>query len=235
MSDLQSARELAPDWLSPPAGLQAAHAQDKAVIARGKALRPFASSSRAASAVSVAAVAARVAADLLSASLATPTKRTRTDRCAASSEEDSSAKKGTKPSSTDRCAASSEKDSSLPCSEIWRNDAEVAPAAVKQTRKYMLRGTAGTFKGKRPPKNAMLLQEFLKKKAAYEAQKEKLREKKAVDKAKSKLRRRTPTQEDYQAWQRVYDRSQSSCSRARFIEAAAAWQTMRANQVADSV
>ena len=189
--------------------------------------------------MSVAAVAARVAADLLSASLATPTK-TGTGTPTAS------AKKHAKPSSTDRCAASSGEDSSVPCSENRSNDAEVAPAAVthvkpgtceavKKTRQNAPRGTAGTFEGKRPPKNPVLLKEFIKKKAAYEAEKENLREKKAVGKAKSKMRRRTPTQEDYQAWQSTYNRSQSSCSRARLIEAAAEWQKKRANQVADSV
>ena len=63
---------------------------------------------------------------------------------------------------------------------------------------------------------------FLKKKAAYEAEKENLREKKkrlkAVDKGKSKMRRRTPTQS----------------SLARFIEAAAEWKEKRVNQVADT-
>ena len=79
--------------------------------------------------------------------------------------------------------------------------------AVTKTRQYAPRGTAGTFKGKRPPKHPVLLKDFLKKKAAYEAEKENLREKKAVGKAKSKMRRRTPTQEDYQAWQSTYNRS----------------------------
>ena len=95
----------------------------------------------------------------------------------------------------------------------------------------MLRGTAGTFKGRRPPKTAVLLQEFLKKKAAYDAEKENLRQKKTVAKAKSKMQRSTPTQ----AWrQGGYNRSQSSCSLARFIEAAAEWEKKRVNQVADT-
>ena len=49
------------------------------------------------------------------------------------------------------------------------------------------------------------------------------------------MRRRTPTQEAYQAWQSAYNRSQSACSRARFIAAAAEWQKEKAQQLADKV
>jgi len=162
-------QELAPDWLLPSAGPQAdtSHAQYKAVIARGGALRPFGSSSKvaiAASAAAAAAEAARAAANLLSTSPATPTKSRKGTPTA-------SAKKHAKPSSTDRCAASSKEDSSVLCSENRSDDAEVAPAAVvhtekheavKKTRPYAPRGTASTFQGKRPPKDPEFLKKFLK-------------------------------------------------------------------------
>lgn len=103
-------------------------------------------------------------------------------------------------------------------------------AATKPRRQYAARGSQGTFGGKRPPKNPVLLKEFLKKKAAYEAQKESLRMQKDSQKV---ARRPTPTQESYQAWQRAFDWSSSSSSRSRFIEAAAQWQAQKAQQVAE--
>lgn len=99
----------------------------------------------------------------------------------------------------------------------------------RSTRTYAARGTQGTFAGRRPPKNHELLKAFLKDKADYLTKKEQEREMKKATKPK---RRYTPEQQQYQAWQRTFDRSQSSSSRARFATAAAAWQVEKARQVA---
>ena len=97
------------------------------------------------------------------------------------------------------------------------------------TRPYAVRGTQGTFAGRRPPKNPILLAAFLKDKAAYLAKKEQEREMKKQ--TKPKKRRYTPEQQQYQAWMRTFERSQSLCSRKRFAETAAAWQVEKARQM----
>ena len=99
----------------------------------------------------------------------------------------------------------------------------------KSTRPYAARGTKGAFAGRRPPKHPVLLAAFLTDKADYLAKKEEEREMKKATKPK---RRYTPEQQQYQAWQRTFDRPQSSGSRLAFVEAAAAWQLEKARQVA---
>ena len=100
-------------------------------------------------------------------------------------------------------------------------------SSPKVKRQYTKRGTAGTFKGKRPPKDPEKLERFLKAKAAYEKEKMELRKSGKTEKTK----RPTPTQEDYRAWQRTYNRAQSASSRESFIRAAAEWQKKKAEQV----
>ena len=224
-------RELAPDWLDPPAGQSHAPQPQPQPQSAGRSTKVAV----AAAAAAAAAQAAQAASNLLSESEGTP-KKTRKGTPAAS------AKKHAKAKSTDTLAAASVEDSSVPCSEKHSNNAEdssvlcsehskdAGVADPKKTRAYTPRGTAGTFQGKRPPKSPELLKQFLKRKAAWEAEKAALRLNK---KGKAKMHRRTPTQEDYQAWQSVYNRSTSACTRARFIEAASEWQKHKAEQVAE--
>jgi hypothetical protein len=103
-----------------------------------------------------------------------------------------------------------------------------APSAMVK-RNYNKRGTARTFQGKRPPKDPCKLKEFLKAKAAYE--KEKMERNKEHETA-TKMRRVTPTQEQYRAWQRTFDRAKASSARVAFVTAAAEWQKQKTNQVA---
>ena len=103
-----------------------------------------------------------------------------------------------------------------------------APSAMVK-RNYTRRGTAGKFQGKRPPKDPCKLKEFLKAKAAYE--KEKM-ERKKKNETTTKMRRVTPTQEQYRAWQRTFDRSKASSARVAFVTVAATWQKQKAKQVA---
>ena len=95
-------------------------------------------------------------------------------------------------------------------------------------RHYTTRGQAGTFQGKRPPKDPVKLEKFLKAKAAYEKEKMELQRQKAKT-----TKRYTPTQQSYQAFQRASNRSQSAGTREHFIAAAAEWQKQKAREVAE--
>jgi hypothetical protein len=102
-----------------------------------------------------------------------------------------------------------------------------APSAMVK-RNYTKRGTAGTFQGKRPPKDPCKLNMLLIAKAAYE--KENM-EREKENETTTKMRRVTPTQEQYRAWQRTFDRSKASSARVAFVTAAAEWQKQKAKQV----
>ena len=84
-----------------------------------------------------------------------------------------------------------------------------APSAMVK-RNYTKRGTAGTFQGKRPPKDPCKLKEFLKKtKAAYEKE---LMERKRENETATNMQRATPTQEQYRAWQSTFDSSNTAAA-----------------------
>ena len=102
---------------------------------------------------------------------------------------------------------------------------EAVPATA--TRKaYATRGTAGTYQGKRPPKDPEKLKAFMAAKAKYEAEKAELR------KSQRPVHRRpSPNQEEYRAWQKTFARAKAASSREQFIEAAVEWRKKRARSV----
>ena len=95
-------------------------------------------------------------------------------------------------------------------------------------RHYTTRGTAGTFQGKRPPKDPFKLEKFLKAKYAYEKEKMELQRQKP-----NTIRRVTPTQQSYRAFHRAFDRWGSATTKEHFIAAAAEWQKKKAREVAE--
>ena len=202
------------------------------------------------SAAGAAAKAAQAAADLLMGSQQTPRKKSRARSPA-------SPQKGTlkgNNGSVARCLHSvfdqehSVKVNSVPRSEADPQDPEgpqhntaatgmeldTAATSVQSSgitggkRHYTTRGSAGTFQGKRPPKDPVKLEKFLKAKAAYEKEKRELERHKAKN-----TRRYTPTQKSYQAFHRAFDRSGSARTKEHFVAAAAEWQKQKAREVAD--
>ena len=131
--------------------------------------------------------------------------------------------------STDEAKTSKDEDKT---GEDEAKTSEGKPSEAK-TRKYATRGTKGTFGGRRPPKHPALLAIFEKQKAEYLAEKEKQRLMRMHTVPQKRCR--TPSQLEYQAWQRTFNRSTSSSSRVAFVEAAAAWQVERAKQISQDV
>ena len=130
--------------------------------------------------------------------------------------------------STDEAKTSKDEDKT---GEDEAKTSEGKPSEAK-TRKYATRGTKGTFGGRRPPKHPALLAIFEKQKAEYLAEKEKQR---LMRMHTRKRPYHTPSQLEYQAWHRTFNRSTSSSSRVAFVEAAAAWQVERAKQISQDV
>ena len=93
---------------------------------------------------------------------------------------------------------------------------------------YTTRGSAGTFQGKRPPKDPVKLEKFLKAKAAYGKEKMELQRQKAKT-----TRRCNPTQESCHAFHRAFNRSESAGTQQHSIAAAAEWQKQKAREVAE--
>ena len=201
------------------------------------------------SAVCAAAEATRGAAHLLMASQQTPRKKSRARSPA-------STQKGTlkgNNGSVARCLHSvfdqehSVKVNSVPRSEADKQDPEgpqhntaatgmeldTAATSVQSSgitvgkRHYTTRGTAGTFQGKRPPKDPFKLEKFLKAKCAYE------KEKMELQRQKPTIRRVTQTQQSYRAFHRAFDRWGSATTKEHFIAAAAEWQKKKAREVAE--
>ena len=212
-------KELEPNWLTPTAGQDLGQAK----VSCSQATPRKTQVAVAASAASAAATAAQAAAVLLQD---TPQKRNKPPSVA-------SAQKTSMAESREASGAGKAKHmAEEPTAEEHIAQEQKAsvqrPKPPTSTRAYAARGSKGTFGGRRPPKNPALLEGFQKARAEYLAQKE-------ADQTQQKKpkRRYTPEQEKYQAWQRTFDRSSASSSRARFIEAAAAWQVEQARQVAE--
>ena len=172
--------ELSVSWLSPLVGSRtgstaAGHSRTSATMGKVAV---------AASAAGAAADAARAAQDLLLSSHHTPRKK-KTSREPASSEKQRMRSSSVQRSKCDEagegavlCAPGGalEPQAREPDSDGQRSEhgADVQRSTdsgiIKAKRHYTKRGTAGTFRGRRPPKNPEKLKEFLEAKAAYDIQ-----------------------------------------------------------------
>ena len=129
------------------------------------------------------------------------------------------------PTSTEKHAV---EGSAFPAEAVCEKDTSVpvaVPASAKR-KPYATRGTAGTYQGKRPPKNPEKREAFMAAKAKYEAEKAELR------KSQRPVHRRpSPNQEEYRAWHKTFARAKAASSREQFIEAAVEWRKKRAESV----
>ena len=147
-------------------------------------------------------------------------------------------------SSTKHAAGNADAEcSAFPAQVVSKKDSEPAEAdaqgeaaqqqmacpATAKRKAYSPRGTAGTYQGKRPPKDPERLAQFMKAKAAYDKEKQELRK----TTRGPKHRRPTAVQEEYRAWQRTFNRAAAVSSRARLTQAAAEWQTEKARVTAE--
>ena len=215
------------NWLTPQAGTHLVQTRvpcSKASGQKGKL-------AVAASAAGAAAAAAQAAADLL---IQTPKKRQRPPSVA-------STQKTSKAESSETSATGKAKHIVEECSMEEEHIAKENIAGTQKvsnqmstptrtTRAYAARGSQGTFAGRRPPKNPILLGHFLKDKAAYLASVDQKKEVKEKAKKTPRKRRATPRQEEYRAWMRTFARSHSASSRVQFKEAAAAWMVEKARR-----
>ena len=150
-----------------------------------------------------------------------------TDVVAKTSTDEAKTSKGVAKTNKDEAKTSKDED------KTGEDEGKLSVPCSVERRKYATRGTKGTFGGRRPPKHPALLAIFEKQKAEYLAEKEKQRLMRMHTVPQKRCR--TPSQLEYQAWQRTFNRSTSSSSRVAFVEAAAAWQVERAKQISQDV
>ena len=169
--------DLKPDWLSPSTG----QSRTTPSCSKASPRKTTAAIAASATAAAAAAQAAQAASDLLvmRSGPVTPTK-VRKPPSAASTQKTSKVESSAASGEGKDQQNAEEHIASVPCSErddsgqpsmLAKNARNDAPHG-RNTRNYAPRGSKGTFAGRRPPKNPLLLANFLKDKAEYLAKKE---------------------------------------------------------------